>query len=67
MLLLIIYPQSLQDTNEALAEKEYGIKRRIIPLLEEKKIRIIDEFVLGYRTLLGVVFAILAFILAFYR
>ncbi|MDD4956933.1 MAG: hypothetical protein PHH49_06300 [Candidatus Omnitrophica bacterium] len=67
LLLLVVNPQSLKTTNEILAEREYGIKKKIIPILEEKKIRVIDEFVLGYRPLLGVIFTITAFVLAFYR
>ena len=61
-IMLIISQEAFQHFNEAL-QKEYGIKTRILPNVEDKRVHLVDKLVLKYRIWAGIVITIAAFIL----
>ncbi|MFH1359579.1 MAG: hypothetical protein ABIJ41_00895 [Candidatus Omnitrophota bacterium] len=59
---LMISPEAFESLNRAL-QKEYGLKRKIVPQLEDKKIEVVDQFIMKNRTVAGLVITAASFIL----
>ena len=61
-LILMASPEAFETLNRAL-QKEYGLKTRIIPSLENTSIDVIDKAVIKSRVIGGMVIAIASFVL----
>ena len=61
-IILLVSPNAFDALNTAL-QKEYGIKRRLAPKVEDSRIDFVDRILLKYRTLAGLLIALSAFAL----
>ena len=61
-ILLIISRESFISLNKAL-QQEYGIKRRLAPVVEDAYIDVVDSFLTKHRVWAGLLIAISAFVL----
>ena len=61
-IVLMVSPEAFDALNRSL-KKEYGLKTRIIPMLENTSIDVVDKFVVRNRVIAGIIIAITSFIL----
>ncbi len=61
-IILTVAPEAFEKLNQAL-QKEYGIKKRILPKLEDTKFDVIDKILIRKRAVAGVIISVLSFIL----
>ena len=61
-ILLIVSQEAFVHFNKAL-QKEIGLRKRIIPQLENKEIQFIDLVILKYRLFCGILISVSAFLL----
>lgn len=61
-IILMVAPKAFDSLDEAL-QKEYGIKKRFIPKIEDTKIDVIDQICKRNTVISGMVISVLSFIL----
>ena len=61
-IVLVISPKAFYTLNKAF-QREYGIRRRILPKLEDVRIDVIDKIVIKNRIIAGLAISIISFIL----
>jgi len=61
-IILMVAPKSYETLNEAL-QKEYGIKTRFIPKLEDSKIEVVDDVCKKNSVITGMIISIVSFAL----
>ena len=61
-IILMVAPKAFDSLNEAL-QKEYGIKKRFIPKIEDTKIEAVDDFCKKNTVIMGMIISIISFIL----
>lgn len=61
--ILLLVSQDAFSTFDRELQKEYGVKKRFFPKIEDFHINFIDVVVLKYRVLAGLIITITAFIL----
>lgn len=61
-IILMVSPEAFETLNRAL-QKEYGLKTRIMPSLENTSIDVVDKAVIKSRVVSGMVISIISFIL----
>ena len=61
-IILMVAPEAFDKINEAL-NKEYGLKYRIIPSIEDAKSEHIDKLARKYSVIVGMVISVVAFVL----
>ncbi len=61
-IILLVSPEAFNMLNQTLS-REYGLKKRIIPQLEDKKIDALDRFILQNRILSGAFISVSSFLL----
>ena len=61
-IVLMISPEAFEALNRAL-QKEYGLKTRLIPKLENTSIDVIDKAVIKNRIIAGLIIAVCSFVL----
>ena len=61
-ILLMVAPDVFQALNRIL-QKEYGMRKRVAPKLEETQIDVIERVALKNRVLTGVALAVISFVL----
>ncbi|MFA5060655.1 MAG: hypothetical protein WC676_08550 [Candidatus Omnitrophota bacterium] len=61
-LILMVSHEAFTAFDKAL-QKEYGLKTRLIPRIENTSFHIIDQWILKHRAIAGLVIAVIAFVL----
>jgi len=61
-IVLMISPEAFESLNKKL-QKEYGLRMRLVPKIEDKYVDVIDRAVVKNRIIAGMIIAITAFIL----
>lgn len=61
-IMLIVSHEAFVQFNAAL-QKEYGLKKKLFPKIEESKSNVIDAAVLKYRKLAGLLISICSYLL----
>ena len=61
-IILMVAPKAYESLNEAL-QKEYGIKTRFIPKLEDTKIETVDNICKKNTVIAGMIISIVSFML----
>ena len=61
-IILIVSPEAFDFLNRAL-QKEYGLKTRLFPRLEDTSIDLVDKTIIKNRTICGLILSIVSFIL----
>jgi len=61
--ILLLVSQEAFDAFNTDLQKEYGIKRRFFPKIEDSQYNFLDFLLLKYRFVAGVLIAVVAFIL----
>ena len=59
-IILMAAPEAFQSVDNAM-KKEYGIKKRLVPKLEDASVDAVDKFVIRNRVVFGVLIAIASF------
>lgn len=60
--ILMVSPEGFEAFNKAL-QKEYGIKKRFIPKLEDTSVHVIDKTIIKHRIVAGMCISVMAFLL----
>ena len=61
-IILMVAPKAFESLNKAL-QKEYGLKKRILPQLEDTSIEVVDKMVKKNTVIYGMVISTISFIL----
>ncbi|MDP2654370.1 MAG: hypothetical protein Q8Q08_10110 [Candidatus Omnitrophota bacterium] len=61
-IMLVVSQEAFVHFDKAL-QREYGIRKRFLPKLEETQFKFVDWVLLKYRTLSGLLIAVIAFML----
>ncbi len=61
-IILLVSSDAFRSFNQAL-QKEYGLKRRIAPQLEDARVDFVDRVLIKYRLMAGLLICIAAFFL----
>ncbi len=61
-ILLLVAPEAYEHFNRAL-QKEYGLKVRLVPQMEDRFFSFIDKTIIKYRLAAGMVISVSAFVL----
>ncbi|HOW36563.1 MAG TPA: hypothetical protein PL155_09160 [Candidatus Omnitrophota bacterium] len=61
-IILMVSPEGFEAFNRAL-QKEYGIKKRFMPKLEDAATHVIDKTIIKNRVIAGMCISVMAFLL----
>ena len=61
-IVLMVSPEAFEALNRAL-QKEYGLKTRLVPKLENTSIDVIDKALIKNRIIAGLIIAVCSFVL----
>lgn len=61
-IILMVAPKAFESLNKSL-QKEYGLKKRILPQLEDASIEVVDKMVKKNTVIYGMVISTISFIL----
>lgn len=65
-IILMIAPEAYHQINNAL-QKEYGLKVRLLPKLEDRNVDFVDRIMIKYRKATGLMISISAFVLLLFN